>query len=51
MIGKWSYLRKIRSHSGKLGRLNKYHIISLTCGIKENGRDEPICKVEIVTDV
>ena len=26
---------------------NKYHIISLICGIQKNGRDELICKAEI----
>ena len=26
---------------------DKYHIISLTCGIQKNGTDESICKTEI----
>ena len=26
---------------------DKYHIISVTCGIQKNGTDESICKTEI----
>ena len=33
------------------GQIEKYYIISITCGIQENGTDELICKAEIVTDV
>ena len=30
---------------------NKYHIISLTCGIWKHGTDELICKAEIETQM
>ena len=30
---------------------NKYHIVSLICGICENGTDELICKAEIETQM
>ena len=30
---------------------NKYHIISLICGIQKNGTDELICKAEIKTQM
>ena len=29
---------------------DKYRIVSLTCGIQKDGRDELICKAERVTD-
>ena len=30
---------------------NKYHILTHICGIQKNVTDEPVCKVEIDTDV
>ena len=35
----------------KSERENKYHILTLICGIWENGTDEPICKAEIETQM
>ena len=30
---------------------NKYRILTHICGMQKNGRDEPICKAEIETDI
>ena len=30
---------------------NKYRILTHICGIKKNGRDEPVCKTEIETQM
>ena len=38
------------ARQNEISQKDKYHIVSLTCGIQKDGRDELICKAERVTD-
>ena len=43
--------RDCHIEGSKSERENKYHILTLICGIWKNGTDEPICKAEIETQM
>ena len=38
------------ARQSEISQKDKYYIVSLTCGIQKDGRDELICKAERVTD-
>ena len=38
------------ARQNEISQKDKYHIVSLTCGIQKDGRDELICKADRVTD-
>ena len=43
--------RDCHIEGSKSERENKYHILTLICGIWKNCTDEPICKAEIETQM
>ena len=45
---RWLDLELARQN--EISQKDKYYIVSLTCGIQKDGRDELICKAERVTD-
>ena len=47
----WMDLETVIQSEASQKEKNKYHIISLVCGIYKNDTDELICKAERETDV
>ena len=43
-------LEKVTQREVTQKEKNKYHVISITCGILKNGTDKLICNEEIDTD-
>ena len=46
----WMDLEKVIQREVTQKEKNKYHVISITCGILKNGTDKLICNEEIDTD-
>ena len=51
LVEMWMDLKYVIQNEVSQKEENKYHILTHTCGIKKNGIDDPICKVEIETQM
>ena len=47
----WVNLESVTQSKVSQKERNKYHILTHICGIYKNGRDDPICKAQIETQI